>query len=679
MISGNENAGIEITRGGTQSLVRGNLISENNIGVQIDLASTANTVGGDTPSAGNSIVGNATTGIDIAGTATSRNLVVGNRIAAVGDNGSLGVLIEKGASGNTIGGTVAGSSNAIVGNRDAEVEITGAGSEYNSVLGNSIGPDPSAAQPQGNIGVLIGGGAVANTVGGGNVISNNKDSGVDISGVGTSSNVITGNMIGTDASGAQAIPNRTGVLVERGATLNTIGGTGSGALNLISGNLAVGVDLTGAGTSGNVVIGNLIGTSAAGTGALANQIGVLIEQSASENTIGGSSGGSRNVISGNVGAGVELTGTGTSGNQVAGNDIGINSVGTGSIPNDTGVLISNASLNTLGGAGPAWGNVISANNSDGVVIRGVSSTGNLIAGNKIGTDPSGSRTVLLTSGSGQTVGILITDSVGNTIGGGNLIAGNSTGVELSGFNSSLSGPNMVIGNLIGIDAAGSVVPNEFGVWINDVPNAQIGEPGAGNTISGSTQAGVYISGRDATGNKVQGNAIKGTPVLPPYPVSPSQDPFPIGVYIQDSSSNTIGGTGAGNTISGNNAGIYILGHSGSASGNLIGSNQITGSSLYGVILFNAPANMPESGAGRNTISGSGIADLREYSGPSTRIPSSGGKQPSASRPGAKVARHHRSGSSHHQAKASVSHPRKTIAGKALPAGPARVRLSRSQA
>ena len=54
--------------------------------------------------------------------------------------------------------------------------------------------------------------------------------------------------IGTDVSGANAIPNKgDGVKLENGTTQNTIGGTVAGSLNVISGNNAPNVGNTGFG------------------------------------------------------------------------------------------------------------------------------------------------------------------------------------------------------------------------------------------------------------------------------------------------------------------------------------------------------------------------------------------------------------------------------------------------
>ena len=73
----------------------------------------------------------------------------------------------------------------------------------------------------------------------------------------------------------------------------------------------------------NLVEGCYIGLNAAGSAAIANRSdGVEIDSGDSGNTIGGTAAGAANVISGNDNEGVEINGSGTTGNMVAGNFIG---------------------------------------------------------------------------------------------------------------------------------------------------------------------------------------------------------------------------------------------------------------------------------------------------------------------------------------------------------------------
>ena len=200
--------------------------------------------------------------------------------------------LSDGASNNLIGGTTAGARNVISGN-DNGVRLRDSGTTDNVVEGNLIGTVVNGDAALGNTnGVLIDNGATNNRIGGTtaaarNVISGN-DNGVRLRDSGTMDNVVEGNRIGTDADGAAALGNTNGVLIDNGAANNTIGGTASGAGNVISGNENHGVQIDGSGATGNVVEGNLIGTDENGTADLGNTLdGVHISDDAKNNTIGG--------------------------------------------------------------------------------------------------------------------------------------------------------------------------------------------------------------------------------------------------------------------------------------------------------------------------------------------------------------------------------------------------------
>jgi hypothetical protein len=148
-------------------------------------------------------------------------------------------------------------------------------------------------------------------------------------------NAVQGNHIGTDVAGTTALGNFIGVYLY-GASGNTIGGTVTGAGNLISGNYSVGVWVTGA---NNQVQGDYIGTDASGTQALANgDDGVFIY--GPNNTVGGTTAAARNIISANHNPGVSLIGAVTTGNLIEGNYIGTDVSGKAGLGNSNfGVLI----------------------------------------------------------------------------------------------------------------------------------------------------------------------------------------------------------------------------------------------------------------------------------------------------------------------------------------------------
>jgi hypothetical protein len=128
-----------------------------------------------------------------------------------------------------------------------------------------------------------------------NVISGNTGDGIELDASSASAAVIRGNRIGTNANGTAALGNNVGVWIV--SPNNMVGGAAAGAGNLVSGN-GTGVYILGTGAVGNRVEGNRIGTNAAGTAALGNGTGVYIE-SAADNVVGGTVTGAGNLISGN--------------------------------------------------------------------------------------------------------------------------------------------------------------------------------------------------------------------------------------------------------------------------------------------------------------------------------------------------------------------------------------------
>src|SRR5207253_6002286 len=119
---------------------------------------------------------------------------------------------------------------------------------------------------------------------------------------------------------------------------------------------------------GDVIEGNYIGTNATGTAVLRNLgFGVFINGSPG-NTIGGTAAGMRNVISGNA-RGIEIVNGSATGNVVQGNLIGTDVTGTLSEGNGDGVVIQDSPGNTVGGTTVAARNIISGN-GDGIDING---------------------------------------------------------------------------------------------------------------------------------------------------------------------------------------------------------------------------------------------------------------------------------------------------------------------
>lgn len=307
-------------------------------------------------------------------------------------------------------------------------------------------------------------------------------------------NVVRGNYIGTDPTGRSAVPNGLSgccpAVIDQGVG-TVIGGTRAGDGNLISGNLRPGIGLA-VGSRSAIVQGNRIGTDATGTVAIPNGAGILIGGfgvggDAFDSLIGGTVSGSGNLISGNLGGAIFVSG---SGHRIQGNFIGTNAAGTAAVPNGGTGIESGASATLIGGTSTGARNVISGNRG-GIFLTTRSAT-HVIQGNYIGTDISGSYAIPNGGGIGSKVSDpdrIPSDHVigGSDPGAGNLISGNlGTGIHLQGAR------YRVEGNLIGTDATGR------GALPNGAHGIQVGPHGslAGlnvvthNTIAFNLMAGV---------------------------------------------------------------------------------------------------------------------------------------------------------------------------------------------
>ncbi|QDU91273.1 Hemolysin, chromosomal [Pirellulimonas nuda] len=298
--------------------------------------------------------------------------------------------------------------------------------------------------------------------------------------VDSDSNTIAGNFIGTDAASTPGLGNAIAVNISGDSDNNTIGGATLSDRNILSGNSLHGVMVMGAAASGNRIVGNLIGTNAAGDAALPNSgNGVMIDGSPS-NTVGGAAAGERNVISGNTQTGVGIENEAADGNTVFGNLIGLNAAGTAALANGfDGVLVnSGADDNQIGGAAAGQGNVISGNGMNGVEMNDAASTGNTVRGNRIGVAATTDAPLPNTG-----AGVLVTDAVGNPIGGAaageaNVIAFNTGGgVDVAGAatGASIRG-NSFFGNVgLAIDLG------DDGVTANDAADPDTGPNNLQNT------------------------------------------------------------------------------------------------------------------------------------------------------------------------------------------------------
>lgn len=338
----------------------GNVISGNSVGIGLadSIEGVATDIGvksGQKVSQGNKIVGNYI-GTDATGS------------KPLGSQGT-GVWISgKNVFQNTIGGFTSVDRNVISGNMRAGVTLIG-GPHDNTVVGNYIGTDVSGSRALGNRdwGVSIEG--AASNVLARNVISGNGQSGVMISDPGAWCNEVVSNLIGTDATGSNALGNGFGG-IHVNESYNKIGGTTVEERNIISGNSGTGVKIGWMSTTGVIVIGNYIGTDITGTKALGNSSdGIFLQEGAYHNFIGGATEVERNVISANTGSGVRFI-EGVSFNFITGNYIGTSADGTGSLPNQSGIEIGKSSTG-IGGSRFNFisDNLISHNKKGGVLIN----------------------------------------------------------------------------------------------------------------------------------------------------------------------------------------------------------------------------------------------------------------------------------------------------------------------
>lgn len=250
------------------------------------------------------------------------------------------------------------------------------------------------------------------------------------------------NRIGTDPGGTSTsldLRNTIGIYIEAGADNNIIGWSGQG--NVISGN-GDGIYLA---STGNRILGNVIGTDYTGTTALGNAIGIHASE-ATYTIIGTPNTGEGNLISGNS-SGISLGGYST----VQNNLIGTNIAGTSAIPNQVGLSIQSATYNLIGGTGSNQGNVISGNSNAGIILHDFAShievVSNLIGTDISGTSPLGNGRGIFIQGSGNFIGHVAT-------GGGNTIAYNTNEGVLLAWSASdnVVEVNTIHGNGVGIYA-----------------------------------------------------------------------------------------------------------------------------------------------------------------------------------------------------------------------------------
>ena len=413
----------------------------------------------------------------------------------------------------------------------------------------------------------------------GNVISGNGGSGIMLSG--SSHNTIVANRIGTNPAGNLSIGNGgDGLTLTEAASANEIGGTayinpstgqannptGSKGTttpvfvvpplgNLISGNAGNGAAIE-AGSRGNMLNGNFIGTTASGNAGLGNgRNGVWIHRAGGNSLVGCKFVNNPfvyyNVISGNGEDGLLVTSSDNV--TVQGNFFGIGANNTTILGNRLdGIKVGGSSRNTQVGGVIPLGNVSAGNGQNGIEVAGTVSGfitfntfGGLLAFK--GAAPNGND------------GLLITSTGGGNLARTNVFSGNrNNGIELAGNASGVT----VDPDIVGLNTKGNaVLPNGGnGLLIDGTAH--------GNVIGGTLRS--VIPQDTFSGNVGYGVVITGR------------------AYANEVFSSDIGTNVLGTQALGNQVGGVLLG--GSAFDNLIGdvrlrlANLISGNTGIGVTL-----------------------------------------------------------------------------------------------
>jgi RHS repeat-associated protein len=405
-----------------------------------------------------------------------------------------------------------------------------------------------------------------------------------------------------------------GILISN-APGNVIGGLTVTDRNLIGGNLT-GVFITGANASNNVILGNWFSLSQDGSTTLVNENDITISN-APNNTIGGDISAARNVLDGwglDISSPEILVNGGATSNAILGNYLNLFPNGSPATNDkgrvEDGIVVWNATGTVIGGTTAGARNIISGC-GDAIVIFEATTSGTVVQGNYLGTDPTGMTADF------NYEGVSIEGSSGNLIGGtapgaGNVIVGEGIAAvtieDLVNYDyygvviNEGASNNVVQGNFIGTDASGmnALLNNGTltdGVGIFGTRNATTGNliggltPGAGNVISGWTADGVQINGATASNNIVQGNFI-GVAADGVTALGNAAN----GVDMYGANSNWISGNVIGNNGTSGAAGVFLF----YATNNLVISNTIYSNMVSGVTMIAGPNVISE-----NSIYGNG--------------------------------------------------------------------------
>ena len=386
-------------------------------------------------------------------------------------------------------------------------------------------------------------------------------------------NLLAGNFIGTDSTGT-AVNNIAGddILIESGSSGNTVGGLTNDARNILVNNnaggssIGAGVDIEG--TSRNLVVGNFLGTDASGTRSLAggtDSMGILIAAGATNNTVGGTTPAARNLISGNNGSGIQIGASSdvsaTSGNVVAGNYIGTDVTGLRALGNGSGTSSAGDGVDLIG--------INSINNTIG---GSVAAAGNLISGNAydgIYLDHSSNDTLEFNLVGADAAKNFSNTSVGNA----------DNGIELDNAATITISKNLVVNNHTG----------GIGLFYPQTANDLI----SNNEIILNNGDGILFCSCGDGGSAIYGNLI-GT--NPSGTVNLGNKGYGIDI---GSANNTIGGIAAGlaNVIAFNTKAGVGLEQLNTDTGNTLSANSIYSNQTLGIDLGNSGVPLTNNAAG----------------------------------------------------------------------------------
>lgn len=557
VISGNDGDGIRLD-GATFTSVVGNYVGVDaatgavavaNGGSGISIDATDTLIGDGTVAGRNVVGGNDADGILIRDGSATR--IVGNFVGAAA-GGTVGVgnvlvgIRVAGGSGHVIGGTAAGEGNVVADNGGDGVRVTNEASDV-LIQQNLVGLGVTLfALPNGGDGVsLIETSGVVVTFR--NRIAFNQGAGVRL----------------TSASG-----NRVGADVSRPAEEQ-----GLGFGNAIYANELDGIRME-AEANDNVVAANLVGLATPNGAIQGNGGAGIAVQASRRNTVGGELGSPvfANVVAGNA-VGISITDSdaldylaaGGDGNAVIGNEVRNNA--------GDGIVVDNASFQTIGGPIFAAANTLTLNGGDGIVVRN-GSRSIAVAGNHVGTNAAG----VVGFGNGG-IGIHVQDSNATVIGGedlvdGNLVVGNGTdGIVVARTDGSGDArENRVFGNTVRANLG-------HGIRLTNASDNLVGsaDPGYGNAVGNNALDGLRIE-LGADSNVVLGNVFGGPDVL---------GNGGVGVRVVASFENVIGDSvsGAGNSISRNAGGGLVVAQSQAVdlrNGNVVVGNTIDSNLGHGM-------------------------------------------------------------------------------------------------